>query len=186
MSDMAHPPTALGVPLEPGERVLFFEKTSYKGDKIAFAILGVLFLIVVVGVVLLVLAYYWERWQPRGVVVTNRRVIAVDKNGVPTSTPLADIADLDAERQQSHAGGGGLVGALVSVAVDAVADHMVSKNPKHDPAYWKRTVALVLVRRDGARVRVPTRRAPEAGPFVMRLCGDPASVERLPAVAVEP
>lgn len=185
MNELTQSSTALGAPLEAGERVLFFERINYKGDRIAFAILGVLTLVIVVGVIFLFLAYYWERLQPRGVIVTNRRVIAVDKDGVPTSTPLADVADVEPERQRSNAGGGGLVGAVIGIAVDAAADHLASKNPRHDPAFWKRTVALVLVRRDGARERVPTRRAPEVGPLLLRLCGEPGSAHQLPAVAYE-
>lgn len=162
---------ALGVTLEPGERVIRVDVASYTAERVVLAILGVMFLVIVVGVVLIVLAVFWERWQPRGVVVTDRRVVAVDKNGVATATNIAEVTDVESERQQS-ATGGGIAGALVGLAVDAVADHVADKNPKADPGYWRRTAAIVLVLRGGARVRVPTRRAMELGPAIVRALGD--------------
>lgn len=176
--------TVLGAPLEPGERVIRFDKASYTADKIVLVVLGIIFLVVGVGLVIIGVAIFWDRWHPRGVVVTNRRLIAIDRNGVPTSVALSDIASLDPERVQSHSGGG-LAGAIAEVAVDAIADHLANKNPKHEPAFWNRTVAIVVGTRAGAKVRVPTRRGPELGPFLVRLSEDPASVERLPSVAYE-
>ncbi len=175
----------LGVSLDPSERVLWFDKPTYRGDKIVFAVFGLLTLVIVIGVGFLVAAYFWERWQPRGTVVTNRRVIAVDRHGVATSTALADVASLDAERARSNAGGGGIVGALLSVAVDAIATTVAERNAKLDAAWWRHTAAVALVLRDGARVLVPTRRAQELGPFLVRLCDDPASADRLPTVPTD-
>ena len=178
--------TALGVALEPGERVLWADKPDHRTERVIFAVLGVIFLVVVVGVVLLLVAYLWPRWQPRGVVLTDRRVIAVDRHGAATSAALGSIRGLRAVRVQSSPGNGGLLGALLGAAVDAAADSMADKHPLHDPAHWKRTSAIELALHDGRNTQVPTRRAAELGPLLVRLLEEPARVATLPTVPCDP
>lgn len=170
----------LGVPLEPGERVIHFHKPSYTGDKIALWVLGVLTLIAVVGVAFIVWALLYDKLQPKGYFVTNRRVVSVDKRGTPVSIPLHDITDLEAVRNSSQAYGGGLLGA----AIGAIADHMTNKNAKADPKYWKRSVAVVLVTRQGTRVNVPSRKASDLGLFLINTLSVPGAAEQAPPVPV--
>ena len=172
---------ALGVTLEPGERVIFYLKPSFTGDKVALWILGVILLVVVIGIFIILWAIFYEKTQPKGCFVTNRRLVSVDRSGVPMSIALGDIADLEAVRNSGQAYGGGLLG----MAIGAIADHMTNKNTKTDPNYWKRAIAVIAVTRDGARVNVPSRKAADLGLFLARTLSMPGSAEQAPSVPVE-
>ncbi len=195
--------TVLGVPLEQGERVIWFDKPTYLRDRLILFVVGGVLLFYLIGIIFIVLGILWPRWQTRGFVVTNRRVIIVDKNGVPTWVSLGDIANLDLERKRGDEGGGGLAGVLLGNEVLAEMERLppgLSQKERGDaivrlalhagrkamriPGYWK-SATVVLIARSGARVRVPTGRAEELGPLLMGACENPAVIERLPAVAFE-
>ncbi len=129
--------SVLGVPLQPGERVVYFFKPSYTGDKIALWVVGVLTVWMLIGIIFIVLALMVDSRNPKAQVVTNMRVIEISGKGVPTWIPLADAVDLTAERQKGNAAGGGLIGLAISAAVSAVQNSLAEKNSKMDPTYWK-------------------------------------------------
>jgi hypothetical protein len=172
-------PTALGVPLEHGERVIYFHKASYTSEKIAFIIIGVITIWMVIGIVFILLAIFFEKWNPKGQIITNRRVIGVDKNGVPSSYPLPWVADVEARRRNSGRG-------LIGLAVVAIANSMANKKMKTDPSYWARAYAVQLKMHDGRLFEVPTREPHRFGPFLAHCVFAPGSSEAMPPVPYLP
>lgn len=147
--------TVMGVPMEPGERVIWFKRHDYTVDKIILWVVGVLFLVVLIGVIFIILALIHDGRNPRAHIITNRRIIVIDGKGQQQSYALNQIADIDPVRQSAGGGGGGLIGLAVRAAVTAVANHMANQNAKIDPSYWNRTIAVTLVTHHGQRIQVP-------------------------------
>lgn len=147
--------TVMGVPLEPGERVIWFKRHDYTVDKVIMWFLGVILLIAIVGIIFIILALIHDGRNPRAHIITNRRIIVIDGKGQQQSYALNQIADVDPVRQTAGGGGGGLIGLAVRAAVTAVANHMANQNAKIDPAYWNRTIAVTLVTHQGQRLQVP-------------------------------
>jgi hypothetical protein len=147
-------PTVMGVPLEPGERVIWFRKHDYTMEMIVFLVVGALLLIVLIGVIFIVLGLTASSRNPRAHILTNRRLIWVSGKGQVQQFYLNQIANIEAERQRSS-GGGGLIGAAIGAAVTAAQNHFANQNHKMDPSYWRRTNALTLFFGNGQRVRVP-------------------------------
>jgi hypothetical protein len=181
MATAGGPPTVLGVPLNPGERVIYYFKPSYTVDKVVFWILGVMLLFILVGLVFIYLALTHETRNPKAQIVTNHRVIEISGKGVPSFIPLNDIADLTPERQKAQAGGGGLLGLAISAAVNAVANNMAEKNSKMTPDFWKRTIAIQIVGRT-QRLRIATREPLKLGPLLARAVWEPGSADHVQAV----
>jgi hypothetical protein len=181
MQPAGGPPTVLGVQLQPGERVIYFHKPSYTADKIVLWVVGVLTLIVIVGIIFIVMAVLFDSRNPRAQIVTNMRVIEIDGKGVPSWFPLADAADLEAKRQGGAAFGGGLVGAAIS----AIANSMADKTPKFETSYWKRTIAILVLGRSGARFELKTRQPLVLGPLLARCILQPGSAEQAPGAPYE-
>ncbi len=147
--------TVMGVPLEPGERVIWFKRHDYTVDKVIMWIFGVIFLIFIIGIIFIILALIHDGRNPRAHVITNRRIIVIDGKGAQQSYALNQIADIEPVRQSAGGGGGGLIGLAVRAAVTAVANHMANQNAKIDPSYWNRTIAVTLTTQHGQRVQVP-------------------------------
>jgi hypothetical protein len=177
-------PSVLGVPLQPGERVVYFYKPTYTGDKIALWVVGVLTVWMLIGIIFIVLAVTFDSRNPKAQVVTNMRVIEINGKGIPTWIPLGDAVDLTAERQKGNAAGGGLIGLAISAAVSAVANSMAEKNSKMDPSYWKRTIAIHVVGRT-QRIKVTTREPLRLGPLLARCVFEPGSADRAPTAAYD-
>lgn len=194
--------TVLGAPLEPGERVIYFHKASYVAAQMICALVGALLLGMAIdaavsfgvwmllltpfGAAFLVGAVFYKRLMPRGQVVTDRRVIQIDREGVAAWLRLGDAVDLVAVRQESGGPAAGVVGALVGAALSAVLNHMARKHSKAEPGYWKRAMAISLVSRSGQRFTIPARKPQELGPFLARCVQEPGAAERAPAVPFEP
>ena len=49
--------TVMGVPMEPGERVIWFKRHDYTVDKIIMWVVGVLFLVVLIGIIFIFMNY---------------------------------------------------------------------------------------------------------------------------------
>jgi hypothetical protein len=186
MQASSGPPTVLGVQLQPGERVIYFHKPSYTADKIGLWVAGVLMLIIVIGIIFIVLALLVDSRNPRAQIVTNLRVIEISGKGVPSWFPLGDAADLEAKRQSGGYYGGGLIGGLIGGAISAIANSMADKNPKLETSYWKRTLAILVIGRSGARFEMKTREPLVLGPFLARCILQPGSAEQVGTVAYEP
>ncbi len=148
-------PTVMGIPLEPGERVIWFRKHDYTMEMIINLVVGALLLIVLIGVIFIVLGLTVNSRNPKAHILTNRRLIWISGKGQVQQFHLNQLANIEAERQKSSGGGGGLLGAAIGAAVAAGMNHLANQNHKMDPSYWKRTIALNLVFGNGARARVP-------------------------------
>lgn len=77
------PATVCGVPLEPGERVVWIRdygepRSSTTVLRIVF---GLLFAIAVIGLVLLYMAFFPKKFHVRAHVVTNRRLLCIAADG---------------------------------------------------------------------------------------------------------
>ncbi|MEO7327294.1 MAG: hypothetical protein ABI193_01865 [Minicystis sp.] len=179
-------PTVMGVQLAPGERVIYFHKPNYQTDKIVLWVFGVLFLIVLIGIIFIILAVLHDSRNPRAQIVTTQRVIEISGKGVPSWIPIADAVDVDAERQQATNGGGGLIGLAIGAAITAVANSIANKKSKMEPNFWKRTIAILVMGRSGQRFRMQTRQPLVLGPFVARCVLEPGSSEMAASIPYEP
>ncbi len=180
---LAHPLD--GVPLQAGERVIYFYKPSYTADKVVLWICGILMLIVLIGIIFIILALIHDGRNPKAQVVTNMRVMEISGKGVPTWMALQEAVDLEPERQKVQ-GGGGLVGALVSAAATAIADSMANKKSKMDPKYWTRGIAVNIQNRNGQKFRIQTRQPLVLGPFLARCILEPGAAQMAPQVPADP
>lgn len=175
--------SALGVPLEPGERVVYYQRPNYRAEKTRLVVIGLLTLIVGVGVLFLALALFYDRLNPRAQIVTDRRVIVVDGAGRAKSTALADIADVEAFRQNTRYGASSLLGVAVGAAAAAIANRRANQHDKRSLEYWAHTVVVVAVVRDGRRVGIRTRDGLTLGPLLARCVLSPGFAAQLPGVA---
>ncbi len=177
--------TVMGVPLQPGERVIYFHKPSYTTEKVVLWIAFALSFWFLIGFIFLYQVLTHDKKNPRAQVITNMRVIEIGGTGVPVWAALGDAVDIEPERQQVQ-GGGGLVGALVSVAATAIADGMANKKSKMDPKYWTRGIAAKVVLRTGQTLRFVTRQPLVFGPFLARCILEPGASQMAPAVPADP
>jgi len=143
-------------------------------------VFGVLTAVVIVGIVLIVMVLLHDRWNPMAQIVTTQRVIEISGKGVPSWFPLADAADLNAERQNTGGGGG-----LIGMAVVAVANSLADNKSKLETSYWKRTQAILVIGRSGARFKMKTREPLVLGPFLARCVLYPGSAEQVASVPYE-
>ncbi len=74
-------PTVAGVPLAQGERVLYFQQADLGSTRIVFVILGILFLIIVVGLYCFYRVIVFDSKEEHFYVITNYRVFTVNKKG---------------------------------------------------------------------------------------------------------
>ena len=172
--------TVMGVPLQPGERVVYFHQPSYTVDKAVFWVIGVLTALVLIGLIFIYMAVTWDGRNPRAQIVTNRRIIWIDGKGNSSFMALSDAVDVDVERQRAQSHGQGLLGLAISAAVNAVANSMAAQNAKIEPKYWTRGIAVLVIGRGGQRFRVETRDAQRLGPCVARSVLQPGSAEQMP------
>ena len=186
MQSTSGPATVCGVQLQPGERVIYFYKPSYTGDKVVMWIFGVLFLVVIVGLIFIYLAVTVEQRNPKAQIITNQRVIEVSGKGVPSWLPFSDAMDVTAERQRNTNVGGGLLGMAIGAAVSAIANSMAENKSKMEPKFWARTIAINVLGRSGTRFRMQTRQPQVVGPFLARCVLEPGSSEMAAPVPYEP
>jgi heat shock protein HtpX len=78
------------------------------------------------------------------------------------------------------------IAAMIGAAISAVANSMADKTPKFDAAYWKRTLAILVIGRSGARFELKTRQPLMLGPLLARCILQPGSAEQAPSVPYEP
>src|SRR5690242_19573282 len=67
--------TVCGVPLESGERVLFYSQPNHRTAKLVHIIFGVVFAVIVLGIFLIVYGVLYDRWHLKFVAMTNRRIL---------------------------------------------------------------------------------------------------------------
>lgn len=172
--------TVFGVPLGPGERVIFFRKLDYTVSMIVFIVLGVLLLVVIIGIIFILIGALMPLYQDKAVIVTNRRVILIKANRQPRWMDLPNIRFVEARRRYNR--GGGIVGAAVAVALTAAAE--MSK--PWDPSYWMNARGAVFVGWDGQRLPITMTNPGQVGMLVARIIAAPGSQETYPTVAYTP
>lgn len=177
--------SVLGVPLQAGERVIYYFKPSYTGDKIALWILFAFTFWILIGFIFLYMVLTFDKKNPKAQIITNMRVIEIAGTGVPTWMTLAEAVDLEPERQKVQ-GGGGLLGAVISAAATAIADGMANKKSKMDPKYWTRGIAVNIQSRSGQKFRITTRQPLVIGPFLARCIFEPGAAQMAPGVPADP
>jgi hypothetical protein len=74
------PPTVQGLPLAPGERVVFYEHDDGAKMRILFIVLGVLTLVAFIGVIFLIIAF---TSKSETIAITTQRIIKIEGK-VPT------------------------------------------------------------------------------------------------------
>jgi len=177
--------SVLGVPLQPGERVIYYFKPSYTGDKIGLWIVFALTFWFLIGFIFLYMVLTFDKKNPKAQIITNMRVIEVAGTGVPTWMTLAEAVDVEPERQKVQ-GGGGLLGAVISAAATAIADGMANKKSKMDAKYWTRGIAVNIQSRSGQKFRIQTRQPLVIGPFLARCVFEPGAAQMAPGVPADP
>jgi amino acid transporter len=177
------PPQGLGFVLNPDERVLWAVKRSYTAEKLSYWLVGVMLALVLIGLWFIYMAVTMEARNPRALVLTNRRLVVIEGSGAVSSYWLNQTIDLTPMRGQAGTGGrGGLVGALVAAAVTAGLNAYANRNEKVTPAYWARTIAIVLKQQDGRDIPVSVKphEATVLGPMLAR-CLLMGEADTLPA-----
>lgn len=149
--------TVLGLPLEPGERVIWFKKHDYTMDKIIYIVMGVLLLVILIGVIFIYLGATMDSRRPQAHALTNRRVIIFGPpgKGAPQIFPLSYVADLVPTRQKSGGGGGGLIGMAVGAAINAAINYSANQQHKLTKDFWNRTIRIDIVYQNGQKAVIP-------------------------------
>lgn len=189
--------TALGVPLEPGERVIGMFKTNYREKRWVFWVSGaalvpvasicltgedpsILCALVFAGLIALVvsLGFLVQKMYSRGVVVTDRRVMLITAGGAPRTMHLTDARDVVALREVTNA-------RLSRIAADLVENYAAGQHPKTNPDYWVHTTSIELVSMS-SKLRVPAGKASIMGPFLARCVFEPGFAAKAPDVPFDP
>ncbi len=176
--------TAFGVPLNPGERVVYAHVPNYTMEKVMMWIFGVLTAVFLIGLYFIYLAINYEKRNPKAQLVTTQRIIVVPGEGQPESHWLQNVVDVEPVRQKVS-GGRGLLGAAISAGVSAVANKMADKKAKTTPGYWTRAIAIILIEHTGARHQLACRDAKNMGLFLAQgmMSG---GFDNAPSVPVQP
>src|SRR5258708_31157258 len=88
--------TVCGVPLEEGERVIFFARPSHTRQKVVYVLVSVLLLPLVVGLAFIAYGLMYERWHLRFVAITNPRVVLRRGNRAARWPRLRAVVDVKA------------------------------------------------------------------------------------------
>jgi hypothetical protein len=138
---VAGPPTVRGVPLQPGERVVFFEEPDDSAARSLLLTLGILTLPIAIGIAFLLHRRRLARTSVRALVITTQRALVVYGSGASVSYPLGELPSFRAIRSRRRRHG-----------ADA---------PKYDPGYWHFATGIEFCE-PGGRTAVKCRHAPEA------------------------
>ena len=85
-------PTIWGVPLEYGERVLYYRRHTGSGERIFMIVMGVVLLPVLFGILLLYWGIFYEQTHERVQVITDRRILGISGTRVlKTAFSLREI-----------------------------------------------------------------------------------------------
>ena len=166
----------LGVPLQTGERVIYYYRHDYTSTKVVLWIVGLLSLIFIIGIFFIISAVILGRKKTGARVVTNLRVISISGDGVPWSMALDEIVDVEAERGQVQ--NLGLVGAIATVIGENIAD----RKSKMTAKYWTRCAVIRIKNRDGQVFGIPADQALVLGPFLAQCIFEPGTAQIAPAI----
>jgi hypothetical protein len=160
--------TVCGVPLEEGERVIFFARPSHTRHRVVYVLVGILLVPLVVGLAFIAYGLMYERWHLRFVAITNRRVVLRRGNRGARWLRLGDVVDVKAQR-------GATPGAIATPVPELPGE-------KTDPKHWADAAAVVIRGRDGA-LSVDESVAPQVlGPTLANAVWTEGYLERVPSV----
>lgn len=88
-------PTVWGVPLEYGERVLYYKRHTGIGERIFIIFIGIIFLPILIGILFLYMGIRYEATHNRVQVITDRRMLGISgTRKLRTVIPLAQIGHI--------------------------------------------------------------------------------------------
>lgn len=91
-------PTVWGVPLEYGERVLYYKRHTGVGERIFLIFIGIIFLPVLIGILFLYMGIRYEATHNRVQVITDRRILGITgTRKLKTVIPLPQIGHIKYE-----------------------------------------------------------------------------------------
>jgi hypothetical protein len=161
--------TVCGVPLEAGERVVFFARPHHARQKLVYVLVGVLLAPLVVGFAFIAYGLMYQRYNLRFVAITNRRVVVMRGTKRPRWLRLPEVTDVRARRAGSPAG---------TIAPSSPE----RSHEKTDPRHWLYAEAVVIHGRGGA-LSIDESVPPELiGPAIANAVWTPGWIDRLPSV----
>ncbi|MCC6554676.1 MAG: hypothetical protein IT372_17015 [Polyangiaceae bacterium] len=213
--DHCHHRTVEGVPLEPGERVIAYERPPVNhGPMLAtimtFVLLGpavlvlgaiavfvgglVITLVCASGALLLLavmagllfLAARAPRPRARALAITTYRAITVGRDGRVDWVRWGEVTGLAAERREGADGEMGLVANVVFAGLEMIVNAAADRRSPADPAFWSGASAILLQRAARPPLCVPSSRSAELGPSIARAIADPRALQTLPEAPFAP
>jgi hypothetical protein len=162
--------TLCGMPLEAGERVVFFARPRHARQKLVYVIVGVLLAPLVVGFAFIAYGLMYERYNLRFVAITTRRIVVQRGARPPRWLRLPEVVDVRAR----HAG------AQSGTMTEPAAKERAPR--KTDPSHWRNAEAVVVQGRAGA-LSIDESVAPEVlGPAVANAIWTEGYLDSLPEV----
>jgi hypothetical protein len=161
--------TVCGVPLEAGERVVFFARPRHARNKLVYILAGIVLAPVLVGIAFIAYGLMYERWHLRFVAVTNRRIVLQRGSRSARWLRLDDVVDLRAQHTHPPSGAIG----------SASPERMQAKT---DPTHWSRADAIVVSGKGGV-LSIDESVAPETlGPALAHVLWTDGYLDRAPTV----
>jgi len=161
--------TVCGVPLEGGERVVFFARPRHLRQKVLYVVLGTLLAPLVVGLAFIAYGLMYERWHLRFVAVTNRRIVLQRGTKTPRWLRLDEVVDVKA-RQAAPRGG-----AIATPLPEA-------RGEKTEREHWSNAEAVVVTGRRGTLAIDESVPPQELGPALANAVWSEGWLERVPTV----
>lgn len=166
--------TVCGVPLEAGERVVFFARPRHARQRVLYLVLGALLAPLVVGLAFIAYGLMYERWHLRFVAITNRRVVLQRGTKTPRWLRLTDVVDVRAKRAPPRAG-------AISTPPPA-DDGLALTAEKTKREHWSNAETVVVSGRNGA-LSIDESVPPEVvGPALANAVWTEGYLERVPTV----
>ena len=161
--------TVCGVPLEAGERVVFFARPRHARQKVLYVVLGALLAPLFVGLAFLAYGLMYERWHLRFVAITNRRVVVQRGTKSARWLRLDDVVDVRAKRAPPRGG--------------AIATPLgETQGKKTEPEHWSNADTVVVSGKSGT-LSIDESVAPEqVGPALANAVWTDGYLMRVPTV----
>jgi len=134
--------TVCGVPLESGERVVFFARPRHGRQRVLYVVLGALLAPLVVGFAFIAYGLMYERWHLRFVAITNRRVVLQRGKKSPRWLRLTEVVDVRAKRARARGG------AIATPLPEARGLAQTAEKPNRE--HWSNAETVVVSGRGGA------------------------------------
>jgi hypothetical protein len=133
--------TVCGVPLEAGERVVFFARPRHGRQKVLYVVLGALLAPLVVGFAFIAYGLMYDRWHLRFVAITNRRLVVQRGTRAARWLRLCDVVDVRAKRTSAPRGG--------AIATPLPELQGAPPSQKTNPDHWSTAESVVVSGRGG-------------------------------------